>query len=111
MGNSIASDNILTAAAPKQRKIDDPSTNRSQSDELENRPAPASHEADLGRARRRLAGELGGLPDSQLASGDQARELASRLSAQLAADPGSGVKAHSRLDLKLFTAAMAPPSA
>jgi len=111
VGNSIASDNILAAAPSKQRKIDDESTARNQSKEPENTPAPTTREVDLGRARRRLAGELGGVPDSQLASSEQARELASRLSAQLASDPGSGVKAHGNLDLKLFTAATAPPSA
>jgi hypothetical protein len=111
VGNSITSDNILTAAAPKQRKIDDESSDRGQRNKPENRPSATSRDVDLGRGRRRLAGELGGMPDSQLASRDQARELASRLSAQLASDPGSGVKAHLNLDLKLFTAATAPPSA
>ena len=76
-----------------------------------NRQASMSQQVDLGRARRRLESEVGGTPASPITSSAQARELADRLVAQLASDPEAGMKAHGDLDLKLFAAATAPPSA
>jgi hypothetical protein len=111
VGNPIASANILTTAPSKQRKIDGESPNIGQDIGSANRQVSTPQQVDLGRARRRLDSEVGGMSATRIASSAQARELAGRLVAQLASDPKAGMKAHGDLDLKLFAAATAPPSA
>jgi hypothetical protein len=111
VGNPIASANILTTTTSRQRKIDGASSSIGQDIDSANRQVATPQQADLGRARRRLDSEVGGMPASRIASSAQARELADRLVAQLVSDPKTGMKAHGDLDLKLFAAATAPPSA
>ena len=111
MTHPISSDNFPAHPAIREQKPGAGAADRHSQGAPEATTGPQGNHPDVDRAHQRLSQETEGTREPAIGSADGARREIASIKALLTANPQTGLAAHSRVNGKLFEAAMARPTA